>query len=140
MFPSFLLIRSGGRALLNSFRTLTPPVLSLRPCPDILISGDHLLAIFQRRAMKDLSADQISSHLVLGLWRRSQPFLSRGSKDCLMYLYYDRKVLRIESSITAACNWAHGTKTKAKGLHAFHILFGGLRSTRSILPSSILYC
>ena len=47
------------------------------PCPNILISGRHLglLALFQRKTAKRLSANQISSHLALDLWRRSRPIL-----------------------------------------------------------------
>ena len=49
--------------------------------------------------MKHISAEQISSHLALNLWRRSRPALSIGFKDFLMYLYYNKNVSQIESSI-----------------------------------------
>ena len=48
--------------------------------------------------MTRLSAEQISSHPALDL-RRSRPVLSIGFKDCLMYLYYNKSVSQIESSI-----------------------------------------
>ena len=35
--------------------------MSSCPCPNILISGGHLLALLQRKTMKRLSADQILS-------------------------------------------------------------------------------
>ena len=39
-------------------RNFNPPLPSLRPCPDILTSGDHLLVTSRRKTMKNFSADQ----------------------------------------------------------------------------------
>ena len=63
------------------FRTLTILVLSLRPCSNILISGDHLLAMFQRKTVKHLSADQICHTWRLTTGGEVNPFLVEDSKS-----------------------------------------------------------
>ena len=54
----FLFIGNGGSELQALFRSLPLPMISSGPCPNILISGSHLVALLQRITMKRLSADQ----------------------------------------------------------------------------------
>ena len=96
--------------------------------------------------MKYLSAEQISSHLALNLWRRSRPVLSIGFKDCLMYLYYNKNVSQIESSIMGRSrtfdsairymNLKVYMNQKAKvNLTSLHMLLEGFQSMHFILTT-----
>ena len=58
---SLPILGNGGSALQALFRPLHISVVFSCPCPNILISGSHLLALLQRITMKRLSADQSSS-------------------------------------------------------------------------------